>query len=68
MNSEIVARLEQSLQGIPSQAVTDQLAPQLHEAMNNVFATGLNDAEETLVRAYRRLPPEKQQSLLALLS
>lgn len=68
MNSEIVARLEQSLQGIPSQAAADQIAPLMHDAIHNVFATGLNDAEERLVRAYRRMPPEKQQSLLELLS
>ena len=68
MNSEIVARLEQSLQGIPSQAVTEQLAPQMHDVMQNVFATDLNEQEEALLRAFRRLPVEKQRSLLELLS
>ena len=68
MNSEIVARLEQSFQGLPSQAAADQLAPQMHEVMQNVFAKDLTDDEETMLRAFRRLPAEKQRSLLFLLS
>ena len=68
MNSEIIARLEQSFQGIPSQAVADDLAPQMHESMQNVFAADLTEDEETVLRSFRRLPEDKRKALVDLLS
>ncbi|MEM7100762.1 MAG: Arc family DNA-binding protein [Pseudomonadota bacterium] len=68
MNSEIIARLEQSFQGIPSQAVSDDLAPQMHESMQNVFAAELTEEEELVLRGYRRMPEDKRRALVDLLS
>ena len=68
MNSEIVARLEQSFSGIPSAAQEQEHAPYLHAQMENLFVRTLSSEEEELVRAYRRLTPSQQQALLELLN
>ena len=67
MNSEIVARLEQSFSGLPLEAPTEELQPQLHQAMESFFGRAVSTEEEQLVRAFRRLPTDKRLALLELL-
>ena len=59
MNSEIVARLEQSFSGIPDATLMAVVLP--------VIAT-LAPEEEQLIRAFRRLTEEKRQALMKLLN
>ena len=68
MNSEIVARLEQSFSGLPTGAQENDLAPALHQEMADFFGRTLSDEEKQLVRTYRRLTQEKKIALLELLS
>ena len=69
MNSEIVARLEQSFSGIPGATRTAELAPDMHEQLESFFGrAALAPEEEQLVRAFRRLTGEKRQALMKLLN
>ena len=68
MNSEIVARLEQSFSGLNTEVREDDLIPNLHPQYETVFGRGLSDEEERIIQAYRRLGSEKQAALLELLS
>ena len=68
MNSEIVARLEQSFSGLPSQDESEQLAPQLHQEFESFFGRALEPEEEQIVRAFRRLTHEKKLALLELIN
>ncbi len=63
MNSEIVARLEQSFSGLPLEGPTEELQP----AMESFFGRAVSTEEEQLVRAFRRLPTAKRHALLELL-
>jgi len=69
MNSEIVARLEQSFSGIPSADSAAGLAPAMHQELETFFGhTALAPDEEKIVRAYRRLTEDKRNALLELLN
>ncbi len=68
MNSEIVARLEQTFSGIPTQRAAEQLAPAMHQELESFFGRTLAVEEENLVRAFRRLPLEKRLALLELIN
>ncbi len=68
MNSEIVARLEQSFSGLPTDAQENELAPALHHEMAYFFGRTMSTEEEQLVRSYRRLTQEKKAALLELLN
>ena len=68
MNSEIVARLEQSFSGIPTLDTTEQLEPEMHQALESFFGRTLAPEEEQIVRAFRRLPQDKKLALLELIS
>ncbi|MEM7079961.1 MAG: Arc family DNA-binding protein [Pseudomonadota bacterium] len=68
MNSEIVARLEQSFSGIPSTTQVEDLAPDVYPQLEYFFGRTLSSEEEDLVRAYRHLSQEKKHALLELLS
>ena len=67
-NSEIVARLEQSFSGLPSQDSAQQLAPAMHEELEYFFGRTLTSDEEQIVRGYRRLSLDKKAALLELIS
>ncbi len=67
MNSDIVARLHHSFSGIPDDISERELAPPLHEHLEQFFNRELSDEEEQLVRTYRRLSREKRSALLDLL-
>ena len=68
MNSEIVARLEQSFSGLLSEQAAEELAPEMHQALESFFASALTRDEESILRAYRRLPQEKKDALVELLT
>ena len=68
MNSEIVARLEQSFSGIPSEVREDSVTPPLHAEITSLFGRGLTGEEEQIIHAYRRLGAQKQAALLELLT
>ena len=68
MNSEIVARLEQSFRGIPTGESAEQLEPQMHQELESFFGRSLSPDEEKLVRAFRRLPQEKRLALIELIN
>lgn len=67
-NSEIVARLEQTFSGLPSQDLSEQLAPDMHQAYESFFGRSLEPEEEKIVRAFRRLTHEKKLALLELIN
>ena len=69
MNSEIVARLEQSFSGIPSTSSAAGLAPEMHQQLESLFGRAtLAPDEEKVLRAFRRLTAEKRTALLELLT
>ncbi|MCZ6655792.1 MAG: Arc family DNA-binding protein [Gammaproteobacteria bacterium] len=68
MNSEIVARLEQSFSALPSQDAERQVEPPLHPQLERMFRSNLNDQENLLIKSFRRLSLERQAALLSLLT
>lgn len=68
INSEIVARLEQSLMGIPQDAVETQMEPPFFSQMETTFRRDLSDDEDRLIRLYRRLSTQQRRALIDLLS
>ena len=67
MNSEIVARLEQSLAG-PLSEINDSDEDFSPNEFQALFGKNLSAGEERLIRQFRRLPEDKQAALLELLS
>lgn len=67
MNSEIIARLEQSLNGLPDQEFETSIAPAFFPDIERALRGNLNDEEKTLVFCYRRLSAAKRKALLELL-
>ena len=67
VNAEIVARLEQSLGGIPQDAAEAQLEPALFPLLETTFRGELSDEENTLIRLFRRLSERQRGALLDLL-
>jgi hypothetical protein len=68
MNSEIVARLEQSFSGLRNELRDGEIAPPMHAEIESLFGRGLSDDEEKIIGAYRRLTAEKKVALRELLS
>ena len=68
MNSEIVARLEQSLAGLPDGREESKLEPPFFEQIESTFRRDLSDTEDTLIRLFRRLSERQKDALLGLLS
>ena len=68
MNSEIVARLQQSLNGLPDSQAESELAPPLHNQLEQILKRQLSEDEDALVKGYRRLSQAQQQALLRLLT
>ncbi len=67
MNSDIVARLQQSFSGLPDDEVERALAPPMHDQMEYALKQELTAQERQLVRTFRRLSREKQTALQSLL-
>ncbi len=68
MNSEIVARLEQSFGALPQGAMEQQLEPPLHPHIEAIFRSTLSETEQSLIKIFRRLGSSRQKALVALLS
>ena len=68
INSEIVARLEQSLMGIPEDAAESHLEPPFFRQLETTFRRDLSDDEDRLIRLYRRLSAQQRRALIDLLS
>lgn len=67
MNSDIVARLQQTFSGIPDETMVKEIEPPLHKEMETLFRRELSTEEESLIRAYRRMSERKQLALKNLL-
>lgn len=67
MNSEIVARLEQSLRGLPDQQFERAVAPPFFPEIERLLRGDLSTEESDLVRCFRRLSSDKRKALLELL-
>ena len=67
MNSDIVARLQQSFSGIPDSSAVRDIEPPMHEQFENVFRRDLSADEEELIRTYRHLSGKKREALRNLL-
>lgn len=67
MNSDIVARLQQTFSGLPDSSEIKDIEPPLHGQLEGLFRRDLNADEETLIRAYRRMSAKKQEALKNLL-
>ena len=67
MNSEIVARLEQSLQGLPDQQYERAVAPPFFPEIERLLRGDLTLEESDLIRCFRRLSSDKRKALLELL-
>ena len=67
MNSDIVARLQQTFSGLPDETRSKDLEPALHEQIEDLFRRELSADEESLIRAYRRMSGKKQEALKNLL-
>ena len=67
MNSDIVARLQQTFSGLPDGTAVKEIEPALHEQFDKMFRRDLNQDEEQLIRHYRRLPSKKREALQNLL-
>jgi hypothetical protein len=68
VNSEILARLEQSLNGLPDQTFEDAIQPAFLEEIERMLRNGLTPDELKLLRYFKRLPADKRRALLDLLS
>ena len=67
INSEIVARLEQSLAGIPDDNTERQVEPPFFPQIETTFRRDLSDDEDRLIRLYRRLSKQQRRALIELL-
>jgi hypothetical protein len=67
MNSDIVARLQQTFSGIPGDAGVQDIEPPLHDQFEGLFRRELSADEELLIRAFRRMSAQKQEALKNLL-
>ena len=67
MNSEIVARLEQSFSGLPTEAEQQSIEPPMQGTIDALLRRDLQDDERELVRTFRRLSGDKRRALLRLL-
>ena len=67
LNSEIVARLEQSFGVLPQSSVERQVEPPLHSHLEAIFRNSLNETEQSLIKVFRRLNSNRQKALIKLL-
>lgn len=67
MNSEIIARLEQTFSGLPGDAEASRIEPAMHGPLDALFRRALTDDEQLMIRLFRRLSQPKKQALLDLL-
>jgi len=68
MNSEIVARLEHSLSGVPKHRTESGIEPPFFRQLETTFRRDLSDDEDRLVRLFRRLSNRQRRALFDLLT
>ena len=68
INSEIILRLDHSLNGLPSLAIEHSLEPPMFAAIERTLRGNLTQEEELVVLSFRRLSGAKRKALLDLLS
>ena len=68
MNSEILMRLEHSLNTLPNIQTETAIQPPFFSAIEGVLRKDLSEEEQTLIHNFRRLPAHKRKSLFELLS
>lgn len=68
INSEIILRLDHSLNGLPNLAAEHAIEPPMFAAIERSLRGDLTAEEQMLVLAFRRLSAEKRKALLDLLS
>ena len=68
INSEIILRLDRSLNGLPDLETEGALEPPMFAAIERSLRGHLSDEEQTLVLAFRRLSGLKRKALIALLT
>ncbi len=68
VNSEIVARLEQSLAGLPDDADESAVEPPFFPYIETILRRDLSEQENALIRAFRRLSRRQRGALVALLT
>ncbi len=67
VNSEILARLEQSLNGMPDAHVEDAVQPAFFQEIERMLRGGLTPDELRLLRCYKRMSDAKRRAMLTLL-
>jgi len=67
MNSEIIARLEQSFGTLPQNEIEEAVQPAFHPGIEALFRSQLSESEQSLIQSFRLLSTEKQVALLSLL-
>jgi len=68
VNSEIILRLEYTLNGIPNQELEKALEPAMFPEIERILRGNLTKEEEKLVLCFRRLSSERRNALMELLS
>ena len=68
MNSEIVARLEQSFRALPDMIAEQNIEPPLHADLERMFRKDISAEEEKLLRGFRRLNDKKRNAVMHLLT
>ena len=68
MNSEIVARLDRSLNGLPGAESESSVEPAFFPHIETTFRRDLSDQEDSVIRLFRRLSARQREALLTLLA
>jgi len=68
LNSDIIARLQQTFAGLPDAAEQGAIAPPFHEQIHDILHREFSSEELHLVRRFRSLNPTKRAALMDLLS
>ena len=67
MNSEIISRLEQTLNGLPDQQFETSIAPAFFPEIERALRGDLSGEEKNLIFCYRRLSASQRKALIELL-
>ena len=68
VNSEIVLRLEYTMNGIPNQELEKALEPAMFSQIERILRGNLTKEEEMMVLCFRRLSSDRRKALMDLLS
>ncbi len=68
VNSEIIIRLDHSLNGLPEMTTEHAVEPPMFAAIERSLRGDLTDEEQKIVFSVRRMSAEKRKALLDLLS